>query len=167
MKNLRFFLLISLCVDLSIFANNKSTIEVKSMNDFYKAINSDKPTIIKFFAPWCGACTAMAPTFENAAQDYKDVAQFVNVDVTNDALKDAVDMFGIQATPTLIYKEIGLKDKAEFNKRLESFLKKPAPAKKPASKTTQKPAPKNNNNNNSKAKPKAAQVKKTTTAKKS
>jgi thiol-disulfide isomerase/thioredoxin len=108
--------------------DKKAYKEIASMNDFHAIINSTKPTVIKFYAPWCGACTAMDELFNSAARTYQDTAQFCNLDVTKDELKDVIDIFGIQATPTLIYKEIGFKDKDEFNKRLESFLIKPKPA---------------------------------------
>lgn len=117
---------------LFVRADKKASIEVQTMHDFNKVINSTQPTIIKFYASWCGACTAMASDFDQVAHTYKGKIQFVNIDVDKEALKDVVDMFGIQGTPTLVYKELGKKNKQELIKRIEAFF--PEASKKPSPK---------------------------------
>ncbi|MBA3954087.1 hypothetical protein H0X48_02090 [Candidatus Dependentiae bacterium] len=99
--------------------------EINSLNEFQQAINSNKPTVLLFYAPWCGACNSMKPLFEAGAQNYKGKAEFIAIDVTKEHLKDPVDMFGIQGIPTLCYKEVGLKTKEQFNARLTSLLGTP------------------------------------------
>ncbi len=38
-----------------------------------------KPTLLWFWAPWCGVCNREAPTVESAAQEYGDQIDFVGV----------------------------------------------------------------------------------------
>ena len=99
--------------------------DINSLNDFQRAINANKPTVLLFYAPWCNACTTMKPIFETSAQKYNDKAQFIMLDVTKEQLKDPVDMFGIQGIPTICYKEVGLKNRQQFNNRLASFFGQP------------------------------------------
>jgi thioredoxin 1 len=123
--------------------------EINSLNEFQQAINSNKPTVLFFYAPWCGSSTAMKPLFAQSAQSYKDKANFIALDVTKEHLKDPVDMFGIQGIPTLFYKEVGIQSKEQFTKRLTAILGPLKAAAKPTPKVTpkkiiKKPAPKKN-----------------------
>jgi thiol-disulfide isomerase/thioredoxin len=116
-------------------STTKAYTDINSLNEFQKLINSNKPTVLLFYAPWCGACNSMIPVFNAGAQKYKGKAEFIAIDVTKDHLKDPVDMFGIQGIPTVCYKEVGLKTTDQFNARLVSLCGAPtttpkAPAKK-------------------------------------
>ncbi len=75
-------------------------VEVKSINDFEKLINSNKPLLIDFWAPWCPPCLFMKPIFETLAKRYVNKIIFVKVNV--DEVPDLAQRFGIFAVPTFI-----------------------------------------------------------------
>jgi protein disulfide-isomerase A6 len=65
-------------------------------------LKSGKPTLVEFFAPWCGHCKTLAPVYEELAQAFefaKDKVQIAKVDA--DAEKSLGKRFGVQGFPTL------------------------------------------------------------------
>lgn len=72
-----------------------------------------KPLAVKFFAPWCGHCKRLAPTWEQFAADSKDAAYTVaEVDCT--AQRELCQKYGVNGYPTILYVATGAKP-SEFN----------------------------------------------------
>jgi thioredoxin 2 len=105
--------------------DNKS-IELNSLNFDEIVVNSDIPVIVDFWAPWCGPCKMMAPTFESVAKDYPLKVLFIKVNTENEQTIGA--RFGIRSIPTLmIFKNSKVVDQvsgALDNSRLSSFIDK-------------------------------------------
>lgn len=63
-------------------------------------VNSDIPVIVDFWAPWCGPCKMMAPTFEKVAEQFPLKMFFAKVNTENEQLLGS--RFGIRSIPTLV-----------------------------------------------------------------
>lgn len=70
------------------------------MEDFEKLINGDKPTLVDFYATWCGPCKMQSPILEQVKEKVGDTANVIKIDVDrNEALSQR---YRIQSVPTLI-----------------------------------------------------------------
>lgn len=92
--------------------------EIKTIDDFKKAIAENKLTLVDFYADWCGPCKMIAPVISELAKDHGDV-NFVKINV--DELQDLAQDYGILSIPTLITFQNGseLKRKTGFVTRNE------------------------------------------------
>lgn len=70
------------------------------MNDFEKIINEDKPTLVDFFATWCGPCRMQAPILEEVKNKVGDKANIIKVDI--DRNNELASQYNVQSVPTLI-----------------------------------------------------------------
>lgn len=80
------------------FQSQITVIELNNSN-FDSIISSDKPTLVDFWAEWCGPCKMMHPVFERLAKKYPSI-KFARVNV--DQNQDISMRFGVQAIPTFI-----------------------------------------------------------------
>ena len=70
------------------------------MNDFEKLIGESKPTLVDFFATWCGPCKMQAPILEEVKNAVGDKANVVKVDI--DKNRNLATQYNVQSIPTLI-----------------------------------------------------------------
>jgi len=70
------------------------------MSDFNEIINSEKPTLVDFFAEWCGPCKMLSPIIESAKSKLGDDVTILKVDV--DKNPEVAKQYGIRGVPTLI-----------------------------------------------------------------
>ena len=88
-----------------------------------EVIESDKPTLVDFWAPWCGPCRVVAPVLEEMAQQRDDL-RIVKLNV--DENQQTAAQFGVLSIPTMILFKNGAPAKtiigAYPKKKLEAEL---------------------------------------------
>jgi thioredoxin 1 len=76
-------------------------IKMKELNaDNFEKETSKGNWIIDFWAGWCGPCKMLAPEFESASKELKDV-KFGKVNV--DEEQDLAGKYGVMSLPSLLF----------------------------------------------------------------
>jgi thioredoxin 1 len=69
-------------------------------NSFSEMIKSSTPTLVDFYATWCGPCKTMSPILEDFKSKIGDKTKVVKIDV--DKNQAAASKFQVRGVPTLI-----------------------------------------------------------------
>ena len=64
-----------------------------------EVLESARPVVVDFWAPWCGPCRMVAPELEKLAGKVGDSVSFVKVNV--DEARDVAMRYGIMSIPTI------------------------------------------------------------------
>lgn len=97
------------------------------MSEFTDMIGQSKPTLVDFFATWCGPCKMQSPILEEVKQFVGEKANVVKVDI--DRNQELAMHYRVQSVPTLIlfkngepvWRTVGLQQRDTLIKKIEEY----------------------------------------------
>ncbi len=100
-------------------------LEFTDLNFKTNVLESDKLSVIDFWAEWCGPCRAIGPVIEELSREYDGKVNVGKVNVDNNP---QISMnYGITSIPAILFvkggqvvdKLVGAQPKANFIKKIE------------------------------------------------
>lgn len=101
-----------------------STLNINDENFQKEVMESEKPVLLDFWAPWCGPCRMVSPVIDEVAGEIEGV-KVVKINV--DEQPAIAGKFGVMSIPTLVVikngkvvdSSVGVKPKEHIIKMLE------------------------------------------------
>lgn len=93
-----------------------------------KVLDSDKLTVVDFWAEWCGPCRAIGPVIEELSKEYTGKVNVGKVNVDNNPQLSI--NYGVTSIPAILFlkdgkvvdKLVGAQPKANFVKKIEQHI---------------------------------------------
>ena len=103
-------------------------LEFNDANFQTEVLESDKLTVIDFWAEWCGPCRAIGPVIEELAREYEGKVKIGKVNVDNNP--NVSVNYGITSIPAILFikdgkivdKQIGAVPKSVLDKKIQAHL---------------------------------------------
>jgi thioredoxin 1 len=75
---------------------------ITSVDQFEKeVINSELPSMVDFWAPWCAPCQMISPAVEELSKEYEGKVNVVKVNI--DEAKELSGKYGVMSIPNLLF----------------------------------------------------------------
>lgn len=79
-----------------------SNVKVLTPSNFDEVVkNSGKVVFVKFYAPWCGHCKHLAPTYKSLGDVFQEETGVIIAELDADAHRDVAQTYGVTGFPTL------------------------------------------------------------------
>ena len=102
--------------------------EINVENFDTEVLNSDKLTVVDFFANWCGPCRKLGPILEEVSEELAEKVKFAKIDT--DENLEAAKKYQVSGLPTLLVfkngevveRMVGLMPKSSIITNIEKHL---------------------------------------------
>ena len=103
-------------------------LEFTDANFKTEVLDSDKLTVVDFWAEWCGPCRAIGPVIEELGREYSGKVNVGKVNVDHNS--EVSINYGITSIPAILFfkngqlvdKLVGAQPKGNFVKKIEQHL---------------------------------------------
>ena len=108
---------------------SEGILEIDDGNFESEVLQSDKPVLVDFWAPWCGPCLAMAPAFEEAASILEPKVRLAKLNTEDEQMIGG--RLGIRSIPTsflvgpdgkVVHRWVGVHGRDEYEKEIRKVL---------------------------------------------
>jgi thioredoxin 1 len=103
-------------------------LEITQENFKQEVLDSDKPVLIDFWAPWCMPCKIIAPAVEKLAVELKDTVKVAKANV-DDSPEIATDLSVLNIPTLILFKDgkeisriIGVNSKEAIEAKIREVL---------------------------------------------
>jgi thioredoxin 1 len=105
-----------------------STLHFTDANFKKEVLESNLPTLVDFWASWCGPCKMIAPHIDELAKEYEGKMKIGKIDV--DVNSKVATEYGVMSIPTIIFFKngkvsnqlVGAVSKLDLKRKIEENL---------------------------------------------
>lgn len=102
-----------------------ATVKVDNKNFKSEVMDSDVPTVVDFWAEWCGPCKMIGPSLEELSDEMAGKVKITKLNI--DENPDLAAQFGVRSIPTLLIfkggEPVGMQVGAKPKSALSDWIK--------------------------------------------